>query len=131
MANAVPYGEWPADRRARELLIEHSFGRDVMKSARDYAWERIPANASQEARECARNAVLDAIYGFFMLLDGVTGQGIDASHGIRYVLAGQVVRHDKPRPSDVLEEYEIAPDGDGLCMGFHSWVEGDFGDLQR
>ena len=128
MTRPIPYDKWPAKKRKRELIVEHWFGRDLMASARDYAWERISPTASRKARNLAQKAALDAIYGVMMLLDGVTSTRIDASHAVQYLLLGRVIELNKPDGADVLEQYEIAPGGDGLCMGFHGWVEGDFGE---
>ena len=40
---------------------------------------------------------------------------------MQYVLSARVERNGAP-----LETIELSPDGDGLCMGFHRWLNEDF-----
>jgi hypothetical protein len=95
-----------------------------MAAARDYAFEQIPDSVTRESRSVAQKCALDAIYGMMMLLDGVADAKIDTSHWAQYVLIARV-RTERGEP---VEEFELAPDGDGLCMGFHGWVADDFGE---
>ncbi len=81
-------------------------------------------SAASEVREAAKQAALDAIYGMLMLLDGVADSKIDKSHAASYVLASRIRKSGQSQP---VEEFELAPEGDGLCMGFHGWVADDFG----
>jgi hypothetical protein len=128
MAEPIPYEQWPEDKRTRELIVQHWFGRDLMAHARDFAAKRIPSTASPEARELAKKAALDAIYGVMQILDGVTGDPLDEQRAVEFLLLGRIVQTtDSGRP-DVLEEYEIGPGGEGLCNGFPRWIKGDFGD---
>ena len=48
-----------------------------------------------------------------------------SSHCVKYVLRAQVL---KTGQREHIEQFELALDGDGLCMGYHGWVAGDFGD---
>jgi hypothetical protein len=95
-----------------------------MAAARDYAAERIPDSATPEARKVATQAALDAIYGMMMLLDGVADCTIDQSHRFENVLLARVRKAGQAEP---VEQFELAPDGDGLCIGYHGWVAGEFG----
>jgi hypothetical protein len=40
------------------------------------------------------------------------------------------VRVRKANQPDPVEQFGLAPDGDGLCMGYHGWVAGDFGSAE-
>jgi hypothetical protein len=124
MTDPTPYDSWPDDRHARWVRMGHCFGRHVMRAARDYAFGRIPTTMSVEQRRIAERAALDAIYGVMMLLDGVANSDIDHDHCAEYVLIACVRRNGK---GPTVEQFELAPDGDGLCMGFHAWVS-DCGD---
>lgn len=120
----VPFNKWPTDPHARWIQAGNTFGRHLMAAARDYAFERIAKSIPPEVREAAEKAVLDTIYGMMMLLDGVTDSGIDESHVVEYVLFARIQKVNQDGP---VEQFELAPDGDGLCIGYHGWVAEDLG----
>jgi len=99
-----------------------------MAHARDFAVNRIPSTASPEARELAKKAALDALYGVMQILDGAAGDPLDEQRAVEFLLLGRVVLRTDSGRADVLEEYEIGPGGEGLCAGFPRWMKGDFGD---
>jgi hypothetical protein len=121
MRKTKPYAKWPKSKDGRRIEMTNHFGRDLMIAARNYAFEKIPAEASPEAKRLARKALLDAIYGVTMLLDGVSNNLIDEQRSVEYALMARVVTRDDK--AETLEEIELAPDGEGLCMGYHDWVE--------
>ena len=96
-----------------------------MESAREYAFSRIPEGISEQERKTAEKAAMDAIYGVMMLFDGVVGGISDEAFDWEYLLKVRITSRDTQK---VIEEIELAPDGDGLCMGYAGWKEGDFGD---
>ena len=106
-------------------MAGNTFGRQLMAASREYALGRIPKSATPKERELAEKAALDAIYGVMMLLDGVSESRIDKDHVAGYVLFSRIFASGQSEP---VEELELAPDGDGLCMGFHGWVTNDFGE---
>lgn len=120
----TPFSKWPSDPQARWVQAGNTFGRHLMAASRDYAFSRIPGSTPPEERKIAQKAALDAIYGMMMLLDGVADTKIDKLHRVEYVLLAQVLQAAHPQP---VEQFELAPNGDGLCMGYHGWVAGDFG----
>ena len=124
MPGPGPYSSWPSEEHARWIRAGNTFGRHLMAAARDYAFKLIPKDALAAQRELAEKAALDAIYGVMMLLDGVARTPIDDRHRAEYVLSVRVLRESEGPP---VEEFELAPEGDGLCMGFHGWVAGNFG----
>lgn len=124
MSGPGPYSSWPPDEGGRWVRAGNAFGRHVMAAARDYAVGRLPPDATPDQRRLAETAALDAVYGVMMLLDGVADSAIDDAHRAEYVLLARVLREDRDEP---VEEIELAPGGDGLCMGFHGWAAGDFG----
>jgi hypothetical protein len=120
----VSFRKWPREEHARWIMAGNTFGRHLMAASREYALERIPKLATSKERELAEKAVLDAIYGVMMLLDGVSDSRIDKDHVAAYVLLSRIFASGQSEP---VEQFELAPDGDGLCMGFHGWVADDFG----
>src|SRR5437588_10935268 len=117
-----PYAEWSADEQARWIDAADIFGRHLRESARDYALEKIPASASDEAKAVAKEAVLDALYGVMMVLEGIPRNDIDPEHWLQYVLSARV----RDRHGATLETIELSPGGDGLCMSYHGWLIDDF-----
>jgi hypothetical protein len=113
------YTEWSTEPFTRWRAAADTFGRHLAEGARDYALERIPEATSEAVRAVAKQAVLDALYGVMTVLEG--SPSIDADHRIQYVLSARI-----RRGSTTLETIELSPDGDGLCMGFHSWLNEDF-----
>jgi hypothetical protein len=116
-----PYTVWSTEQFARWIDAADTFGRHLAEGARDYALERIPESASDEAREVAKKAALDALYGVMMVLEGITFNAIDEEHRMEYVVSARIKRE-----GETLETIELSPDGDGLCMGFHRWLNEDF-----
>ena len=63
----------------------------------------------------------------FRLLNGIgtTAENlkgaIDGEHQVEYILKSRVLRG-----GDIVEEFEIAPGGDGLCMAIHGWWKSEF-----
>ena len=117
------YETWSQEPHARWIDAGNNFGWHLMRAARDYAFKRIPKDASPEVRATAERAALDAIYGVMMLLDGVASS-TSGNAQIEYAL---VARIRTGANANAVENIELAPDGDGLCMGFQGWIAGGFG----
>ena len=98
-----------------------------MQNVRDTVLARIPAEASAGARLIAEQTVDETLSAFMTLLDSVYPTPIDAEHYIEYVLLARV----KTGSHADLETFELAPDGDGLGMGYWGWQQGDFGEHSR
>ncbi|TYP73188.1 hypothetical protein [Paenibacillus methanolicus] len=117
------YKNWPTDEHARWIRMGHFFGKTLMEEVKGHAKERIDPASSVEERLAAEKAIRDTLYGFMMLLDGVIDSPIDQDHGVEFALVARVFNQDT---REYLEEIELAPDGDGLCMGIHMWEDGEF-----
>lgn len=62
-----------------------------------------------------------------MVIDGVSG-GISNSRYNAYIkVTAQLAECANGQDSEVLSELDLGC-GDGMCMGYHRWREGDFGD---
>jgi hypothetical protein len=123
MSRPKAYENWSTEPHARWIDAGNTFGWHLLGAAREYAFKRIDKSATAEARAAAERAALDAIYGMMMLLDGVTPAD-SGNARIEYVLLARVNPQERERNPELIE---LAPDGDGLCMGFQGWVAGDFG----
>lgn len=121
---AVPYAAWPENRNDHIVLASHTFGRDLIQYARNYAVAKLPADLAGDARAAAEKAVFDALYGVMMILEGIVGGPLDDEHQVRYTLLAHVENRYVKAP---LTTIELAPNGEGLCMGIHGWFKGDFG----
>ncbi len=111
----------PPAGRTRELWLQHVAGAILFADVRDYARSRLDPKLDAHAREAATRAIDDALYGVMMVADGVTGGLANEMH--RVALSISVRLEEKGK---VLERLDLA-DGDGVCMAFHGWKEGDFG----
>lgn len=116
----------PESERDYELWLQHAAGKIIFEDARAYAAERIPADASPEARKVALSAIDDALYGIMMIAEGVSGRLENSTDQVHLALFVRHLRFDRSGDQHLVSEFDLAM-GDGLCMGFHGWVEGDFG----
>jgi hypothetical protein len=66
------------------------------------------------------------LYGALQVLDGVTPPIGNEDLDVEFVLTARV--SDRVT-GQVIDEIELGQNGEGLCMGFHGWVEGDFGSV--
>lgn len=98
----------PENEIDRELWLQNVAGYIIFKDVKEYAIEKIPLEID------------DAIYGM-MMMDGVTGVLRSEEYMIEFENNIKLSKEDK-------EIYKLdTSDGDGMCMGFHAWKEGDFG----
>jgi hypothetical protein len=116
----------PAEPRARELWLQHAAGFIVFEDIRRYAMERIDPALTVEARAAVQKGIDDAVYGLMMVIDGVTGGISDASHTVYIDFIVRLARRGDAETGAVLSEVDLGQ-GDGMCMGYHGWLEGDFG----
>lgn len=110
--------EPPPEGRGRELWLQHVAGHILMKDVRR------PGLEAAEAGDDAAAAVEAAVYGLMQVADGVTGAMKNERWMVQVQVAVQLVERST---GEVAEELDLA-DGDGVCMGFHGWIDGDFGE---
>ena len=116
----------PESERARELWLQHAVGFIVFEDIRRYALEQIDPQLSPEARQAVQKGIDDAVYGLMMVIDGVTGALSNDSERVELSIVARHVTKDEKQGSDLINELDLAR-GDGMCMGYHGWLEGDFG----
>lgn len=114
----------PVGKRDRELWLNHAAGYILIRDVRDYARSRIDPALPEESRMAAEMAIDDALYGICMVLDGVP-EPLQNDSG-RVSLEGQIVLEEY-RGGDLVEVDRIT-EPEGWCMGYHGWLDGDFGD---
>ena len=113
------------DKPDLNLWLQHAAGKLLLDATRERARSKLPAGLSDEARAAALQAVDDAVYGLMQLLDGVSDP---LSNDECYVTLRTTAELRRSSDDAVLHALDLQ-DGDGMCMGFHGWVEGDFGEL--
>lgn len=113
----------PSDERERELWIQHAAGLIFFEDVRNYAIEQLEDRLSDDARAAALKAIDDAVYGMMMIIDGVSGALQNEKHRVDLSVSVRLTDLDT---DETLTEMNLA-DGDGMCMGFHGWRDGDFG----
>lgn len=114
----------PTEPRALELWMQHGAGFILVKNIRDYARERIDSTLDSAARDASLKAIDDALYGLMMIIEGIPAPFQNESERLELEMRVRLSRR--------LGDIEIASlslaQGDGMCMGYHGWIEGDFGD---
>ncbi len=111
----------PRDSRARKLWLQHAAGFILFEDVRRYAASRVDAALDEDAKRAVLASIDEAVYGLMMVADGVSGRLANPTHSVELKLSVVVREGEK-----VVEELNLA-DGDGMCMGFHGWVDDDFG----
>jgi len=112
----------PDDERDRELWMQHGAGFIVFKDMRNYAIDRIPADVDPTTRSLIIKGINDTVYGLMMIMDGVSGSLQNEDYSLR--IQNKIILQ---RKDDIVQEIDTV-DGDGMCMGFHDWIDGDFGE---
>jgi hypothetical protein len=119
-----PYPQWPSEPAARWVHAGHTFGMHLMRNVCAEALRNSadkPLTATERA--LIEKTVFSTAYAMMQLFDGFFVNPIDSEHVADYVLSMRIRR----RSDDAnVETFELAPSGDGLCMGIHGWWEGEF-----
>lgn len=114
--------EPPADERSRELWLQHAAGFILFRDMRDYAINRIAVDTDEKTREAIIKGIDDTIYGLMMVMDGVTGTLTNKEYAVS--IENRILLQKK---GEIVQEINTR-NGDGMCMGYHGWREGDFGE---
>ena len=116
----------PESKRARELWLQHAVGFIVFEDIRRYALDNIDPQLSPEVRQVVQKGIDDAVYGLMMVIDGVTGALSNDSERVELSIVARHVGKSEKGESVLINELDLAR-GDGMCMGYHGWLKGDFG----
>jgi len=112
----------PAGDRSRELWLQHAAGFIIFEDMRNYAVKQIPADTDAKTRRQILNGIDDAIYGLMMIMDGVVGVLENDEYKVSFESNILLERN-----GEVIQKINTFH-GDGMCMGFHDWRDGDFGE---
>jgi hypothetical protein len=114
----------PSDGRRHELWLQHAASWILIEDVRGYAIARIDPTLAAEARAAAVKGIDDALYGLMQVIDGVSGSLTSARERVELEV---VARHLRTEGTGETKLKLNLRDGDGMCMGYHGWLEGDFG----
>jgi hypothetical protein len=117
----------PTEPRARELWLQHAAGFILFEDVRRYAIEQIDPTLPDEARTVVQKGIDDAVYGLMMVIDGVSGGLSNVSRTVYIDFVARFAARGDTENGSVLSEIDLGK-GDGMCMGYHGWLEGDFGE---
>ena len=112
----------PADDRSRELWLQHAAGFIIFEDIRNYAIKRISADVDEKTRAGVLKGIDDAVYGLMMVMDGVVGVLKNDEYTVS--IESNILLE---KNGEILQKINTL-NSDGMCMGFHGWVEGDFGE---
>ena len=118
--------EPPSKPRELELWLQHAAGFILFEDMRQYAIQQIDPGLSADAQAAARKGIDDAVYGLMMILDGVTGALSNPQYRVNLRTNVELTDCNSQR---TISDVDLA-DGDGMCMGYHGWRDGDFGEVQ-
>jgi hypothetical protein len=112
----------PTEPRALELWMQHAAGFILFERVRAAGLATLAAVAPNDVRAAVELAVDAMLYALMKQIDGVSDGLRGSGHEIDLTF-GVTLRHGEATISAV-----DLRKGDGMCMGFHGWADGDFGD---
>lgn len=113
----------PPAGRGRDLWLQHAAGLILFEDVRGYARERVDRGLDEVALQASFKAIDDVLYGLMMVMDGVTGQLTNGSETVRLTVNAEL-----ELKGALIQALNLRDEGDGMCMGFHGWLEGDYGE---
>ena len=111
----------PEKDRDSELWMQHAAGFLVFENIRKYALDKINPETDEHSKAQIVKGINDAIYGLMMQMDGVFDPLENEEY--RLELQSNIVLFKNDEAIEVINTL----DGDGMCMAYHDWLEGDFG----
>ena len=111
----------PAEPAALDLWLQHAAGFILFEKVRAAGLATLEPNASQEIRAAVELAVDSTTYALMMQIDGVSGGLRGGGAEIALTFGVDLIKNDT-----VVANVDLR-NSDGMCIGFHSWADGDFG----
>jgi hypothetical protein len=115
----------PSEPRLRQLWLQHAAGFILFEDVRRYAIERIEPGLPAETLAAVKKGIDDALYGL-MMVDGVSGGISNDEHKVFIDFVVRLAKRKSPTDDGALSAIDLRQ-GEGMCMGYHGWREGDFG----
>ncbi len=117
--------EPPSKSRARELWLQHAAGFILFEDARNYAISKIPKGTGQKTKEKIIEGIDDSIYGLMMIFDGVSGSLRSPDYQVTLDTSANLIKVTDTE-EEIIDSVKLQS-GDGMCIGYHGWLEEDFG----
>lgn len=111
----------PEKVRDKELWMQHGAGFLVFENIRKYALDKINHETDETIKAQIIKGINDTIYGLMMQMDGVFDPLENDEY--RLELQSNIMLFKNEEVVEVINTL----DGDGMCMAYHDWLEGDFG----
>jgi|RhiMetdeSRZDD1v2_1073273.scaffolds.fasta_scaffold1366123_1 hypothetical protein len=118
--------EHPAEPRSRELWLQHAAGLIVFEDARQYAIDQMDITLDNEVKAEIIKGIDNAIYGLMMIFDGVSGHLKGSEYSVKLETKVVLSKNNESGKDIVIDQIDLKK-GDGMCVGYHGWLEGDFG----
>lgn len=112
----------PLDDRSRELWLQHAAGFIIFRDMKEYAINNIPQDTDENTKEKIIRGIEDTIYGLMMIMDGVVGNLKNDEYTVS--IENNILLEKNGKVIQKINTFY----GDGMCMGFHDWRTGDFGE---
>jgi hypothetical protein len=116
----------PSKQRDRELWIQHTAGFIFFEDIRKYAIEQIDPSIKGKNRKAVLKGIDDAVYGLMMVIEGVSGSLKNDHHEVLVDFIARYQNREESFGGEISLEKNLR-EGDGMCMGFHGWLQGDYG----
>jgi hypothetical protein len=103
--------------------MQHAAGFILFEKVRASGLATLDKDASHVVKEAVELAVDATMYALMMLIDGVSGGlgGSDQQLNLRFGF-------ELNKKESTVAEVDLR-NSDGMCMGFHMWCDGDFGEV--
>ena len=111
----------PSKPQDFEIWLQHVAGYIIFERIRAAGLATIDSGADSRTRAAVRTAVDATIYALMMQIDGVSPGLSNDELQANLKFQVSLTTGDTEISSVELDS------GEGMCMGFHSWIEGDFG----
>jgi hypothetical protein len=118
--------EHPTEARSRELWLQHAAGLIVFEDARQYAIDQMDITLDDEVKAEIIKGIDNAIYGLMMVFDGVSGHLKGSEYSVKLETRVVLSKNNEGGKDIVIDQIDLKK-GDGMCVGYHGWLEGDFG----
>jgi hypothetical protein len=114
----------PEDARSRELWLQHAAGKIIFEDARQCAIDEIPEDVDEDTRDKIIDGINNTIYGIMQIFDKVSGSFSNSEFIVEF---DNIIKLISRKDDQVIDQVDLS-DGDGMCMGYHGWLEDDFGE---
>ena len=118
----------PEDSRSKELWLQHTAGKIYFEDAREYAINQISDDIDPIVKEKIIEGINNTMYGLMMILDGVSGSLENEDFIVSLQTKVLLSKKGQGGDEEILEQLDLFEDGDGMCMGYHDWIDGGFGE---